>query len=279
MPNIRYRDILAIVIFCYTCRTLASLYVFNNVLYRFYLLNLLLFNVALVVLSIKALDLNKRSLRQIIGPLPEPHHLLWATLLGVAIAFLEPGLRGLLTYLSANFAPDQVTAFWTFWGNGPSNAFFNFNRAIFFLIAVVAGPIAEEFVFRGLMLAPRIASPNFWRIAVVSSALFALLHFNKPEWISTFASSICLAYLYRSSRSLIACVVAHMVSNALALVGDFFIPHLFDRSLVHARDIGTWWLELSMVATSLLLTGAWIYLQRVKAGSCGAQQRHINMQT
>ncbi|RME41243.1 MAG: CPBP family intramembrane metalloprotease [Caldilineae bacterium] len=82
--------------------------------------------------------------------------------------------------------------------------------------AVVA-PVAEEIFFRGFVfggLRPRYG----WRkAAVVSAALFALLHLTPTAILPIFLLGLIFAYLYQMSGSLWPSILMHMLTNGIAL--------------------------------------------------------------
>ena len=86
------------------------------------------------------------------------------------------------------------------------------------LFAVVLAPVAEEFVFRG-MLFPFVRQLGFPRLAWLGvSALFALIHFDAAIFIPLFVLALGLTWLYVKTGNLLAAITAHAVFNAVNLV-------------------------------------------------------------
>ena len=86
---------------------------------------------------------------------------------------------------------------------------------------VVVGPAVEEFVFRGLLLRPWVASRGPWPGLPGSAAVFAVLH--PHMWVGALATGVVLGLLYLWSRSLLVPILAHVFHNglvALAIVTD-----------------------------------------------------------
>ncbi len=85
-----------------------------------------------------------------------------------------------------------------------------------FVLAVVAAPICEEFIFRALLYRGLRRSFGTWRAAIASALLFAIVH---PAIGSApvFVLGLTAALVYERSRFLAAPVVTHMVYNALIL--------------------------------------------------------------
>ena len=84
----------------------------------------------------------------------------------------------------------------------------------FGVFAVVIAPVAEEFIFRG-MLFPFIRQFGFPRFAWFGvSALFALIHLNLPTFLPLFVFALALTWLYEKTDNLLAPITAHALFNA-----------------------------------------------------------------
>jgi len=109
--------------------------------------------------------------------------------------------------------PDDQTAVQLF-----ENAHTVWGRLYMGLFAVVLAPVAEEFVFRG-MLFPFVRQLGFPRLAWLGvSALFALIHFDAAIFIPLFVLALGLTWLYVKTGNLLAAITAHAVFNAVNLV-------------------------------------------------------------
>ena len=86
------------------------------------------------------------------------------------------------------------------------------------LFAVVLAPVAEEFIFRG-MLFPFVKQLGYPRLAWFGvSALFALIHADAAIFVPLFVFALALTWLYEKTGNLLAPVVAHGLFNAANLV-------------------------------------------------------------
>jgi membrane protease YdiL (CAAX protease family) len=87
----------------------------------------------------------------------------------------------------------------------------------FGVFAVVIAPVAEEFIFRG-MLFPFIQQLGFPKFAWFGvSALFALIHMNAPTFVPLFVFALALTWLYEKTDNLLAPITAHALFNATNL--------------------------------------------------------------
>ena len=86
------------------------------------------------------------------------------------------------------------------------------------VFAIVLAPVAEEFIFRG-MLFPFIKQLGFPRLAWLGvSFLFALIHADKAIFIPLFALALALTWLYEKTDNLLAPITAHALFNAANLI-------------------------------------------------------------
>ena len=84
----------------------------------------------------------------------------------------------------------------------------------FGVFAVLIAPVAEEFIFRG-MLFPFVQQLGFPKLAWFGvSALFALIHANAPTFVPLFVFALALTWLYEKTDNLLAPITAHALFNA-----------------------------------------------------------------
>jgi ABC-2 type transport system permease protein len=86
-------------------------------------------------------------------------------------------------------------------------------------LALVAAPLFEEFIFRGLVYGGLRRSFGFWPAALASAAIFAILH--PPVSVPpVFVLGLATAWSYERSRGLLAPMITHAVYNAGVLVAQ-----------------------------------------------------------
>jgi membrane protease YdiL (CAAX protease family) len=91
-------------------------------------------------------------------------------------------------------------------------------RGYLALFAVVLAPVAEEFIFRGVLF-PFIKQLGYPRLAWIGvSLLFALIHLNAPTFVSLFVLALTLTWLYQKTDCLLASITVHSLFNAANLV-------------------------------------------------------------
>lgn len=82
--------------------------------------------------------------------------------------------------------------------------------------AVVAAPILEEVLFRGLIFES--CRERFGRGAAVliSALLFGLIHIVPVQMVNAFVVGLILGYIYLKTNSLLSVIILHGINNAIA---------------------------------------------------------------
>lgn len=89
-----------------------------------------------------------------------------------------------------------------------------------FILAVIA-PIAEEFVFRGLILNWLVAGFGFWKGVGLSSMIFGVFHIN---FFGAFLFAILASLLYLKTGNLLVPILLHSANNLVAVYQSFVNP-------------------------------------------------------
>ena len=84
------------------------------------------------------------------------------------------------------------------------------------LLAVVAAPIFEEFIFRGLIFGGLRRSFDALPAIVASAAVFAIVH-PPASMIPVFGLGVCAALAFDRTKMLLAPMIAHGIYNAVVL--------------------------------------------------------------
>jgi hypothetical protein len=92
------------------------------------------------------------------------------------------------------------------------------------VFTVVIAPVAEEFIFRGVLF-PFVKQLGFPKLAWLGvSFLFAAIHLDAAVFLPLFAFALALTWLYEFTGSLLAPIVAHSLFNATNLAVLFYAP-------------------------------------------------------
>ena len=91
-------------------------------------------------------------------------------------------------------------------------------RGYLAFFAMVLAPVAEEFVFRGVLF-PFIKQLGWPKLAWFGvSFLFALIHVNAPSFVPLFVLALVFTWLYQKTDCLLAPIAAHSLFNTVNLV-------------------------------------------------------------
>ena len=99
---------------------------------------------------------------------------------------------------------------------------------MYFFYPVIAGPIFEEMIYRGLVMTA-LEKGKKWGLDVLGSAtLFGILHISSHGWVLTdffvyMGSGLIMAVFFRVTKSIYWSIGLHIVDNAIAQI----LPLLF----------------------------------------------------
>jgi len=112
---------------------------------------------------------------------------------------------------------------------------FTNDLATFFLV-IIAAPLAEEWLCRGVILKGLLANRMTpYRAIIWSSLIFAVMHLNPWQAIPAFCLGFAMGWVYWRTRSLLPCIFMHAVNNGIAFIMLSIFPDApFNLSL---RDI------------------------------------------
>lgn len=109
------------------------------------------------------------------------------------------------------------------------NSLFNYNileksfsfNIVTFLSTVIVGPIIEEIIFRYLIFDLIKEKRSTFDSALITSIIFALVHFDIKKMIFAFAIGLILNKIYIKTNNIVYPIMGHIIIN---LVGYFFLP-------------------------------------------------------
>lgn len=124
------------------------------------------------------------------------------------------------------------------------------------LVAVVVlAPVAEEFLFRGVLFRGLTERLGIVASAVISGFIFSAYHLDPVGFLPRFEIGIVLALLVWKRGSLWPCIAAHAANNALAMI--LMAAEIQDSDM-------PWWVGVvSLVA--LLASTAWFWTRPTAA--------------
>ncbi|RFP10809.1 MULTISPECIES: CPBP family intramembrane glutamic endopeptidase [unclassified Duganella] len=95
-------------------------------------------------------------------------------------------------------------------------------RGWLLLLAVLAAPLFEEFIFRGLIYGGLRRSMPAAPAMLMSAAIFAVVH-PPVSMLPVFVLGLCTAWTYERSKTLLGPMLVHAVYNAIILSWQFWM--------------------------------------------------------
>lgn len=89
---------------------------------------------------------------------------------------------------------------------------------IMILPIALFAPILEEIVFRRAIFGGVYRKSNFWIAAIVSAAIFAVVHNDFEHIIIYLFSGLVFSYLYYRTKRLMTSMIAHLLLNSYVTV-------------------------------------------------------------
>jgi membrane protease YdiL (CAAX protease family) len=136
---------------------------------------------------------------------------LWLVLLGFGIYFVASIAISSIVQMFIGFDQNQPQEI------GFTNPV-GLELVLVFLVLVVLAPLAEELLFRGFIFKGMRKRLSFWWAAIITSALFALIHWQINVGLDVFALSLVLCWLRERTGSLWPSIMLHATKNGLAFL-------------------------------------------------------------
>jgi uncharacterized protein len=86
------------------------------------------------------------------------------------------------------------------------------------LAVVVAAPIVEEIIFRGLILRGFLKHYSVRKSILLSALLFGLVHMNPWQFVIAFAAGLILGWWYVKTESIITTIFGHALNNGMSFI-------------------------------------------------------------
>lgn len=104
-----------------------------------------------------------------------------------------------------------------------NDAISNSNIIVALVSTIVVAPISEELLIRGLFFRRLRDYNGFIVSALISSAVFGVIHMNIVQGIYAFVAGMAFAFIYERYQSVKASMICHAAANA----GSFLLGILF----------------------------------------------------
>lgn len=129
----------------------------------------------------------------------------------------------------------------------------------FFFMIVIAAPILEELLFRGVILDGLLKNYEPWKAIGFSAFLFALVHGNLAQGIGAFVIGLLIGWIYWKTQSIIPGIIVHFLNNLIAFIGVVSTPEeeIFESLSDQIGNPFLYW--LLVVGCGLIsIAGVWV---------------------
>ena len=133
-----------------------------------------------------------------------------------------------------------------------------------FLLMVVAAPLIEETIFRGIMLDGLLKRYSPAVAILISSVLFGLVHLNPWQFITGLIIGGFSGWIYYRSGRLFYSVICHAAANLSGFVLRYFVdPELMMSQSTAEMYGGPLWLLLAVVGSLVVFGVSTLVLHRL----------------
>ncbi|WP_394746863.1 CPBP family intramembrane glutamic endopeptidase [Spongiimicrobium salis] len=127
-----------------------------------------------------------------------------------------------------------------------------------FVLMVVAAPILEEFIFRGIILDGLLKRYSAITAILLSSVLFAIVHLNPWQFVTGLIMGVFIGWVYYKSKSVFAAIIVHASANLSAYFLRFFVDSsTIDTSYV--ESVGGTTNFILVIASAILMISICVY--------------------
>ncbi len=182
----------------------------------------------------------------------------FGTVASFAIASIVSGTRAIAECFVHN---DLITA-----GNvGSGFADWSGLEVLVLVLATgMFGPIAEELIFRGLLMNSLWQVFDLHKAAIISAICFGLLHGNSVITIaSAMFMGVALAYTYAINRNLLDSIIAHLIYNTFVTYMAVHSEMPKEQAAMNISEVLPEVAPLMLMSILILILLGWIYKKKV----------------
>ena len=147
--------------------------------------------------------------------------------------------------------------------------FANQNGVFSFIAIVIAAPIIEELIFRGIILNGLLQRYSPIKSIILSSILFGIVHLNPWQFVGALIIGMFSGWVYYRTKKLSLSILIHLVNNLVAFLGMYFMDAetMMNESLTESYGGFTNWILITIGAILISILG--IFLLRKEFSALG----------
>lgn len=129
-----------------------------------------------------------------------------------------------------------------------------------FITIVIAAPILEELIFRGIILNGLLKRYSPLKSILISSMLFGIVHLNPWQFVSAMIIGMFSGWVYYRTRKLTLSILIHAVNNSIGFASMYFMDAKTMMNISSAEFYGGALNYFMVVFGALLIAVICIYL-------------------
>jgi hypothetical protein len=208
----------------------------------------------------------------LIGPLPKPRSIPRAIGIAALLLLFSVGAFFAFAYVVPSYVEGSIDG-------GPLSQLYGYGLprgAVALLVLVVLAPVAEELLFRGILLNRWTRKWSAGPAVLLSTLLFALLH---PVPLGAFGVGLALAALYLKTRSLLLPIVVHAAHNAIAVGGVLYHARAGGQPPTIETILASVWIGGVCLAVSVPALGYLLYTWWPETAGIAPYDRTVQSET
>ncbi|HHV03265.1 MAG: CPBP family intramembrane metalloprotease [Bacteroidales bacterium] len=130
-----------------------------------------------------------------------------------------------------------------------------------FIAVVIAAPLLEEWLLRGIALKGMLQHMAPWKAIVWSALMFGVIHANPWQAIPAFLIGCLLGWIYYRTRSYWTCVALHAINNGLSFLLAGLFPEI-DADASIRSIIGNKPYYIALMVSVIVMVLTLLYLNK-----------------
>lgn len=127
-----------------------------------------------------------------------------------------------------------------------------------YLTVIVAAPILEETIFRGIILNGLLKNLPPQKAIIISAAIFGVIHLNPWQAIPAFLGALIMGWMYWKTRSIVPGMILHFANNLFSvLLGIAFKDADTLKQLMSTQA----YIALFVLCAAISI-GGWLFLEQ-----------------
>lgn len=131
---------------------------------------------------------------------------------------------------------------------------------VYFIGAILLGPILEELVFRGTILNGMLENYSPRKAILLSAIIFGLVHGKPIQMVSAFLWGLLFGYTFYKTKSIVLVILLHITVNFAGLLNAWLRPAHQSFSFLSAYGQYSW--MVYGIATIGLIIGSFLLFRK-----------------